>query len=393
MRVRQVLVALWVLGIGSSLCLGASATYLLQMDGGQEVPGPGDPDGVAVGTITADDVTGLISWDLTHRKIDPPTAMHIHGPNGSAGQSAGVHIGLGVATGGGPGTLIASLTHGTLQDLTDILNDPTDFYVNIHNGPFSSGAVRGQLGHIGAAIYPLEMDGDQEVPGPGDPDGTASGTLSADDRTGEIAWNLTYQNIATPTAMHIHGPNGSTGESAGVYIGLGVATSGGPDSLSDSLVHPNPQDLTDILADPTDFYVNIHNGAFSAGAVRGQLGASGIPGQVPCGESFYELPLLLGKAAGGTVDADWVPSCQRTDTDYAIYRGDIGAYYSHEIFICSTGGLTFANFAPGVGSHYYLVVPNDTVVEGSYGVDSTGVPRLPPVSTCFAPSTGGPMCP
>ena len=135
MKNGRVLVAFCVLGIGSSICFGASATYLLQMDGGQQVPGPGDADGVATGTITVNDVTGIIKWDLTYRNIDAPTGMHIHGPNGSAGQSAGVHVGLGVATSGGPGTLIDSLVHGILQDVTDVLDDPTDFYVNIHNGP------------------------------------------------------------------------------------------------------------------------------------------------------------------------------------------------------------------------------------------------------------------
>jgi hypothetical protein len=125
---------------------GASATYSLNMTGAQEVPGPGDPDGTATGTITLDDVTGDLSWDITYANISAPTAMHIHGPGGSAGSGAGVYIGLNVATSGGAGTLISSLTHGTLSEVTDVLNDPTDFYVNIHNGDFSQGAIRGQLG-------------------------------------------------------------------------------------------------------------------------------------------------------------------------------------------------------------------------------------------------------
>jgi hypothetical protein len=120
-------------------------------------------------------------------------------------------------------------------------------------------------------IYQATMTGAQEVPGPGDPDGLATGRISLDDVTGEISWKFLYSNIAAPTAMHIHGPGGSAGSAAGVFIGLGVATSGGPGTLFDSLIAA-PAQVAAIVSDPTDFYVNIHNAAFPGGAVRGQLG-------------------------------------------------------------------------------------------------------------------------
>lgn len=138
---------LWV---GAVPALATEATYSVFMTGDQEVPGPGDSDGEASGTITLNDVTGLISWSLTYSDIAAPSAMHIHGPGGSAGSPAGVFIGLGVATSGGAGTLIDDLVWGTLGDITDILSDPTDFYLNIHNGGFPAGAVRGQLPEPGA---------------------------------------------------------------------------------------------------------------------------------------------------------------------------------------------------------------------------------------------------
>jgi len=130
----------------------ASATFGVSMTGAQEVPGPGDPDGSASGTITLDDATGLVSWSFTYANIDAPTMMHIHGPNAPAGASAGVFIGLGVVTSGGAGTLIDSLTHGNLAQITQILNAPDSFYVNIHNGPFPGGAVRGQVPEPATAL-------------------------------------------------------------------------------------------------------------------------------------------------------------------------------------------------------------------------------------------------
>jgi len=125
------------------VALGSQGTFPVNMSGPQEVPGPGDADGVASGTITLNDVTGVVSWDFTYANISPPTLMHIH--TGPAGVGGGVLINLGVATSGGPGTLISSTVHGNLLQITNVLNNPPGFYVNIHNGPFPSGAVRGQL--------------------------------------------------------------------------------------------------------------------------------------------------------------------------------------------------------------------------------------------------------
>ncbi len=149
---RASLVALLPLLLAPSAAQATSATFSVSMTGAQEVPGPGDPDGSASGTITLDDATGLVSWSFTYANIDAPTLMHIHGPNASAGVGAGVFIGLGVATSGGAGTLVSSLTHGNLAQLTQILSAPGTFYVNIHNGPFPGGAVRGQVPEPATAL-------------------------------------------------------------------------------------------------------------------------------------------------------------------------------------------------------------------------------------------------
>jgi threonine dehydrogenase-like Zn-dependent dehydrogenase len=58
---------------------------------------------------------------------------------------------------------------------------------------------------------------------------------------------------------------------AGVFIGLGVATSGGAGTLVSSLVHANLAQIAEILNAPESFYVNIHNTPFGGGAVRGQV--------------------------------------------------------------------------------------------------------------------------
>jgi len=141
-----------LLFLAPSSALATSATYTVNMSGAQEVGG-GDPDGTATGTITLDDASGLISWSFVYANIAAPTAMHIHGPAAPAGVNANVFIGLGVVTSGGAGTLIDSFVHGNLAEITQILNSPTTFYVNIHNGPFGGGAVRGQVPEPATALF------------------------------------------------------------------------------------------------------------------------------------------------------------------------------------------------------------------------------------------------
>ena len=117
--------------------------------------------------------------------------------------------------------------------------------------------------------FELSLSGGQEVPGPGDEDGQASGTLSIDDATGEISWNFTYSNIAAPAAMHIH--SGAMGEGGGVVVPLNVEMGGEEGTLAGSTTG-DADSVTAILASPSDYYVNIHNADFRPGAIRGQLG-------------------------------------------------------------------------------------------------------------------------
>ena len=117
--------------------------------------------------------------------------------------------------------------------------------------------------------FQLSMSGDQAVPGPGDEDGQASGTLSIDDATSIIFWSLTYSNIANPAAMHIH--TGAAGAGGSVAVPLNVDTSGAEGTLIGSTVAA-ADILRVILAIPSDYYLNIHNADFRPGAIRGQLG-------------------------------------------------------------------------------------------------------------------------
>ncbi len=116
------------------------------------------------------------------------------------------------------------------------------------------------------AFFLVPMSGEQEVPGPGDPDGTGTAFLTIESETLTIDWNITVNNIdLPPTAAHIHvGPAGVAGPP--VVDFSGQLTGGG---LMD-------EDLAAVLANPANYYVNVHNQPFPDGAVRGQLSKAAV---------------------------------------------------------------------------------------------------------------------
>jgi hypothetical protein len=110
------------------------------------------------------------------------------------------------------------------------------------------------------------LSGTAEVPGPGDADGSGTAALRVNVGQAEVCFDLAVNGIASATAAHIH--EGSSIESGPVVVGLTAPTGGtstGCRSVSRELA-------TELLRSPQDYYVNVHNDEFTAGAVRGQLG-------------------------------------------------------------------------------------------------------------------------
>ncbi len=100
----------------------------------------------------------------------------------------------------------------------------------------------------------------------GDPDGR--GSFSATVTGNQFCYGLTVSGIDTPTAAHIHkAPKTANGP---VVIPLTPPSSGNPGSSS-GCVTADPALLADILARAPQYYVNVHNPAYPAGAIRGQL--------------------------------------------------------------------------------------------------------------------------
>jgi hypothetical protein len=109
------------------------------------------------------------------------------------------------------------------------------------------------------------LTGAAERPGPGDPDGQGSATITLNQGQGQICFELTVSGIAPATAAHIH--KAPVGEPGPIVVPLDPPTSGG----SSGCVSADRALIKDIRQNPSEYYVNVHNAAFPAGALRGQL--------------------------------------------------------------------------------------------------------------------------
>ena len=116
----------------------------------------------------------------------------------------------------------------------------------------------------------VTLTGLQEVPGPGDPDGTGTVEVRVDPRNGEVCWNLYARQIDAATAAHIH--RGAAGVAGPPVVPLTTPDTAGRSQGCQIL------DLAlarQIHARGYDYYVNVHNAPHPQGAIRGQLQGAG----------------------------------------------------------------------------------------------------------------------
>ena len=118
----------------------------------------------------------------------------------------------------------------------------------------------------GGVPITVEMTGAAERPGPGDPDGSGTAVFTLNPGLGRICYSLTVENIAAATAAHIH--EADVNNPGPVVVPLTAPTSGSSSGCADV----EPALVREIIANPADYYVNVHNTAFPGGAIRGQLG-------------------------------------------------------------------------------------------------------------------------
>ena len=113
--------------------------------------------------------------------------------------------------------------------------------------------------------FSTTLTGAAEVPGPGDPDGSGTAALRVNPGLGEICYTLTVEGVAPITAAHIH--VGTADVAGPVVVPLAPPTSG----TSSACAAVDRGLALDIIRTPENYYVNVHNANFPAGALRGQL--------------------------------------------------------------------------------------------------------------------------
>jgi hypothetical protein len=115
-------------------------------------------------------------------------------------------------------------------------------------------------------LFATVLTGAAEAPGPGDPDGIGAAAIVIDTETDRVCWLIAVKRITLPaTAAHIH--VGAAGVAGPVVVGLSP-----PNALGFSFGCTTSSAADAIVANPSGYYVNVHNADFPAGAVRGQLG-------------------------------------------------------------------------------------------------------------------------
>ena len=124
---------------------------------------------------------------------------------------------------------------------------------------------------IGAAMpeqqtYLVQLTGEAETSrAGGDSDGSGLVRLTVDPADRQICYDFNLSGLATPLMAHIHrAPALSDGPSV-VTLFTGPAG-----DLEDCLIWTEKR-LAEIVADPSNFYVNLYTTEYPDGALRGQL--------------------------------------------------------------------------------------------------------------------------
>jgi len=170
----------------------------------------------------------------------------------------------------------------------------------------ANGSARDTLGATQTAAaaakpYLAMLSGANEVP-TADPDGEGAAAVTIDPGNNQVCIDLRVANLDTVTAAHIHqAPAGSNGP---VVVPAGVSFANLPTPTSANCVTADPARITDMIANPANYYVNVHTTTYPGGAIRGQLAlsasSSGMTRLLDEPLRAYDSRTADGKVAAGT---------------------------------------------------------------------------------------------
>lgn len=115
------------------------------------------------------------------------------------------------------------------------------------------------------------LTGAKEVPGPGDANGLGLAVVAPRPVLGTVCISIRYSGIDFPTGAHIH--EGAPTVAGPIVIDFSGLIASSPTGQIRGCVAVESALAADVAQNPDEYYVNVHNPAFPAGAIRGQLRA------------------------------------------------------------------------------------------------------------------------
>lgn len=131
-------------------------------------------------------------------------------------------------------------------------------------------AALSQTADGGGRKFNIALTGEAEVtptgtPNQGDLDGTGTAKVTVNVGQSRICYELEVDGISEATAAHIHAGHSAT-------TGPPVVTLDPPkDGDSSGCLDISKELAKQIISDPANYYVNVHNADFPGGALRGQF--------------------------------------------------------------------------------------------------------------------------
>jgi len=270
------------------------------------VPIQGSSSAVLIAHIVKDDtgkiLSGTVDFNINYNFPGAVTITGLHIHNAPAGVNGPIMIRTDVgagplsivnATGSGsiskPGPILKTDT-AALGAINGMLEDPSQYYVNIHSTDYPGGAMRAQLQRADVTVLMGLMSPANENP---PIDSAASGVsqavvITTKDAAGNLTSgqvifdiNFNFGRQTTVTGFHIH--NGAAGINGPVIINTGLngtntimtAENGvGTFRKAVEIDMTRPEQvetLNGLLTHPQDYYINMHTTESPGGLIRDQL--------------------------------------------------------------------------------------------------------------------------
>ncbi len=281
---------------------------VVQMSSANEIPAITNPQATGTASVTifrSFDVFGMVTNGLAIFEVNydlggPATITGLHIHRGGADVNGPVLVNSGLsatttvetpASGRGSFTFFIDIpvSAASLEFLSDFMENPGGFYLNLHTSQFPGGLIRGQLQVAEARNYQVLMMPTNEVPPiMGFNAAAVAGVqvYAVKNTRNEITAatvvfdvNHRFPGSAEFTGLHIHdaaaGVNGPVRIDSGISGTNTVTSESGFGNIfrrvriSDAL---GLATLNSLFSNPANHYLNLHTRVNPGGAVRAQMG-------------------------------------------------------------------------------------------------------------------------